>query len=69
MKLFEITQQFRELEKLELDDDIPPEVIRDTLEGLTGDFTEKAVQVAAGLDHSLVVTDQGRLLAFGDPPN
>ena len=46
MKLFEITQQFRELEKLELDDDIPPEVIRDTLEGLTGDFTEKAVQVA-----------------------
>ena len=46
MKLFEISAQFREVQALLDSDDIPAEVIVDTLEGLQGDFEEKAVAVA-----------------------
>jgi hypothetical protein len=46
LKLFEITRQLRALEDLSLDEDVPPEVIRDTIEGLQGDFDAKAVDVA-----------------------
>jgi hypothetical protein len=46
MKLFELTQQYRELELLADSDEIPPEVIADTLEGLKGEFEDKAVAVA-----------------------
>jgi hypothetical protein len=45
-RLFEITAQFKALADLEDSDDLPPEVIADTLEGLQGDFEEKAVAVA-----------------------
>ena|ERR1700744_368028 len=45
-RLFEITDQYRELLSLEDSDDLPPEVIADTLEGLEGDFANKAEAVA-----------------------
>lgn len=44
--LYEIVAQYRSLEALEASEDLPPEVIRDTLEGLTGDLTVKATNVA-----------------------
>lgn len=46
LKLFEVAAQLRQLEELSLDEDIPPEVIADTLEGLQGDFQSKAIDVA-----------------------
>jgi hypothetical protein len=45
-RLFEITAQYRALLALEDSDDLPPEVIADTLEGLEGDFKAKAEAVA-----------------------
>src|ERR1700676_4411982 len=45
-RLFEITDQYRRLLELEDSDDIPPEVIADTLEGLEGDFELKSAAVA-----------------------
>jgi hypothetical protein len=46
LKLYEIANQFRELESLADSGDLPPEVIRDTLEGLQGDMQQKGVAVA-----------------------
>lgn len=46
LKLYEITNQFQALEQLTESDDLPAEVIHDTLEALEGDFDAKAVQVA-----------------------
>ena len=46
LKLFELANEFRALEALAESDDIPSEVIADTLEGLEGDFDSKAVAVA-----------------------
>jgi hypothetical protein len=46
VKLYELVGQYRALEALESSEDIPPEVIRDTLEGLEGQLQEKATNVA-----------------------
>ena len=46
MRLYQLTEQYRSLEALEVSDDLPAEVIRDTLEGLTGELQEKATNVA-----------------------
>lgn len=46
MKLFELAAQYIQLEKLTESDDIPTEVISDTLEAIEGDFDDKAVAVA-----------------------
>jgi hypothetical protein len=46
MKLFEFARQYIELEKLTESDDIPHEVIADTLEAIEGEFDDKAVAVA-----------------------
>jgi hypothetical protein len=46
MRLFEITEQYRALERIEDSDELPPEVIADTLEGLEGDFEQKTIAVA-----------------------
>ena len=46
MKLYELSQQFKALELLESSDDLPVEVIHDTLESLTGDIEEKCKAVA-----------------------
>lgn len=44
--LYELIGQYRALEAIEPSEEIPPEVLRDTLEGLTGDITVKATNVA-----------------------
>jgi hypothetical protein len=46
VKLYELTAQYRALEALESSEDLPPEVIRDTLEGLEGQLQDKATNVA-----------------------
>jgi Gp157 protein len=46
LRLFEIAAQFKQLEDIALTEDIPAEVIADTLESLTGDFNDKAVATA-----------------------
>ncbi len=46
LRLYEISQQFKSLEILESSEDLPPEVIKDTIESLECDFREKAIQVA-----------------------
>ena len=45
MKLYELSATFQEVEALGSLDDVPAEVIRDTLDGIQVDFKEKAVQV------------------------
>lgn len=45
-RLFELAQEYRALADLESSDDLPPEVIADTLEGLQGEFEDKAAAVA-----------------------
>lgn len=45
MTLYALTGQLRELQSLD-DEDIPEQVLRDTLEGLTGDIEIKATNVA-----------------------
>jgi hypothetical protein len=45
-RLFELAQEYRALSELESSDDLPPEVIADTLEGLQGEFQDKAAAVA-----------------------
>lgn len=45
MKLYEIATQFRDVELLAGSDDVPAEVLRDTLDSIECDFKEKAVQV------------------------
>jgi Siphovirus Gp157 len=46
LKLYELTQQHRELERLLDGEELPPEVIHDTLEALEGDIEAKATSVA-----------------------
>jgi hypothetical protein len=46
VKLYELVGQYRQLEQLESSDDLPAEVIRDTLDGLEGQLQEKATNVA-----------------------
>jgi Siphovirus Gp157 len=46
LSLYELTNQYRALLDLADSDDLPQEVIRDTLEGLAGSIEDKAVAVA-----------------------
>jgi len=46
MRLFDLAHQYKSLEALEASEELPEEVIRDTLDGLLGDFESKAVAVA-----------------------
>jgi len=43
MKLYEITDQYRGL--MEMSEELPPEALADTLEGITTEFEEKAISV------------------------
>lgn len=47
LHLWEISERFRSMQLLAESDDLPPEVIRDTLEGIDGDWEDKAEAVAA----------------------
>lgn len=44
--LYQLVEQYRSLEALDASEDLPIEVIQDTLEGLTGELTVKATNVA-----------------------
>ena len=46
LRLYELTQQHRELERLLDGDEVPAEVVRDTLESIAGLFESKATSVA-----------------------
>lgn len=55
MRLYEITARFQELEALATSEDIPPDVIRDTLDAVEGEWRDKAIAVAAfirNLEHA-----------------
>lgn len=45
-KLYELAAEYRYLESLEASDDLPAEVIRDTIEGMVGDLEAKCTNVA-----------------------
>jgi hypothetical protein len=45
IKLYEIVADYKAVEALESSDDLPEQVIRDTLEGLTGDLQVKATNI------------------------
>lgn len=46
IRLYELAAQYKQLESLEASDDLPAEVIRDTLDALEGDIQEKSTNVA-----------------------
>jgi len=46
LKLYQLSEQYRELESIADTDDLPAEVIADTLEALQGDIELKATNVA-----------------------
>lgn len=46
MTLYELAAQWEEFAQLAAEEDLPPEVIADTLEGLEGEFDEKADSIA-----------------------
>jgi hypothetical protein len=46
LALYELAAQYRQLQDLADTDDLPAEVIRDTLEGLTGELEAKSINVA-----------------------
>ncbi len=45
LNLYELVADFKAVEALESSDDLPEQVIRDTLEGLTGDLQVKATNI------------------------
>lgn len=57
MKLYELVGQYRALEALESSDDLPAEVIRDTLEGLEGQLQDKATNVGLFIRNLMSTAD------------
>jgi len=47
LHLWELSERYKSLQLLAESDELPPEVIRDSLEGLEGDWEDKAEAVAA----------------------
>lgn len=47
LHLYQLTDKYKSLEALATSDDLPEDVVRDTLEALEGEWQEKAVAVAA----------------------
>ena len=45
MKLYEIVEQHKELEKLAEDGEIDAQTITDTMEGIEGEFNDKAISL------------------------
>lgn len=46
MRLYELANQYKSLEALEVSEDLPAELLRDTLEALEGDLQDKCTAVA-----------------------
>lgn len=60
MKLYELTGQYLQLQKLADDPETPPEVLADTLEGITGEIELKAqglLQVVRGIESDIDALD------------
>jgi hypothetical protein len=60
-RLYEITERFKELESLGAHEELPPEVIADTLEAIDAEWQDKAVAVAAfikNLEHTADGVDE-----------
>lgn len=57
MKLYELVGQYRALEALESSDDLPAEVIRDTLDGLEGQLQDKATNVGLFIRNLMSTAD------------
>lgn len=58
MKLYELSAQYKSLEALDTSEDLPAEVIRDTLEALQGDIQEKCKAVAMYIRNLQSVRDE-----------
>jgi hypothetical protein len=63
LKLYELRQQHYALENLMGSDELPAEVIRDTLEALEGDIKEKSVSVAMVVRNQEAAAEQIREVA------
>ncbi len=55
--LYVITEKFKELEALAEMEDLPPEVVADTLESIEAEWEEKAVAVAAFIENLEHIAD------------
>lgn len=51
MKLYELSEQYLELQQLGEDGEIPPEVIADTLEAIEGELDQKAENLVMVVQH------------------
>lgn len=58
MTLYELSEQFAQLMEAIENGEIPEEAIADTLEGLTGDFDEKADNIACIIKNELAIADR-----------
>lgn len=67
LALYELATQYRQLQELADTDDLPPEVIRDTLEGLTGEIEVKSINVAKFIlsleAHADAISDAAKQMA------
>lgn len=57
LALYELVGQWKRLEALADGDELPAEVIRDTLDGLTGEIEEKATNVQLFIENLLVAAE------------
>lgn len=58
MTLYELSEQYAQLMEAIENGEIPEEAIADTLEGLTGDFDEKADNIACIIKNELAIADR-----------
>lgn len=58
MTLYELSEQYSQLLEAIENGEIPEEAIADTLEGLTGDFDEKADNIACIIKNELAIADR-----------
>lgn len=57
MALYQIADRFKALESLAEHEDLAPEIVADTLEGIDAEFEEKAVAVAAFIQNLIHTAD------------
>ncbi len=56
-KLYELTENHRALQKLVDDEDLPTEAIKDTFEGIEGEFNDKAISLITVVNNIKSDTD------------
>jgi hypothetical protein len=55
--LYELAHQYRDLEDMARLDDLPPDVVKDTLDALTGDIETKGVNIVKFAKNQEVIAD------------